>query len=555
MQWWLLVASVATLVLALAVVHRPLGDYMAWIFTSTKDWALERGVYRLIGIDSSREQSWVAYLRSVLLFSAAGVLLLFLMLRTQKWLPYAFGTDNMDSGVAFNTAISFVTNTNWQAYSGETLGYTVQFAGLAVQNFVSAATGIAIAIALVRAFAYKRSGTIGNFWVDLTRAVFRLLLPMSVVAALLLIAGGVVQNLNAPVEAHTLIGGTQQIPGGSVASQEAIKELGTNGGGFYNANAAHPFENPTGWVSLFQVFLILVIPFSLPRTFGKIVGDTRQGFAILATMGVIYLISLVSLAAFEFSGHGTAPELAGAAFEGKENRFGLAQSVIYAASTTLTSTGSVNSMHDSYTALGGMVTMLNMMLGEIAPGGVGSGLYGMLIIAVIAVFVAGLLVGRTPEYLGKKIGPREMKIASLYILVTPMLVLVGVALSFAVPALRESVITESLTNTGPHGLSEVIYAFTSAANNNGSAFAGLSAGTPWFTAALGVAMLLGRFVPIVLVLALAGVIAKQDVIPQTTGTLPTHRPLFIGITAGTAVLVTALVYFPMLTLGPLAEGL
>lgn len=555
MEWWMLIASVATLALALGLLYRPVGDYMAWVFTTRKNWKVERGIYKVIGVDPSKEQSWQVYLRSVLYFSVVGVLLLFLLQRTQQWLPYSLGNENVDSGVAFNTAISFVTNTNWQAYSGEDLSYTVQFAGLAVQNFVSAATGIAVAVALVRGFAYRRSGTIGNFWVDLVRGTFRILLPLSIVGAIVLIAGGVVQNFNGYVDVTTITGGTQTIPGGPVASQEVIKELGTNGGGFYNANASHPFENPTGWISLFQCFLILLIPFSLPRTFGKMVGDNRQGYAILAAMGTLYLASVTALAAFEFAGNGTAPQLAGAAMEGKEARFGLAQSVIYAGTTTLTSTGSVNSMHDSYTALGGMIPMVNMLLGEIAPGGVGAGLYGMLIIAVIAVFVAGLLVGRTPEYLGKKIGPREMKLASLYILVMPLLVLGGVALSFAIPALRDSIVNESLTNTGSHGLSEVIYAFASGANNNGSAFAGLTASTPWLTAAIGVAMLFGRFIPIALVLALAGSLAAQEKIPATAGTLPTHRPLFVGLTVGTAVLVTALVFFPVLTLGPLAEGL
>lgn len=555
MEWVYLLASVTSLVVVLGLLYRPVGDYMAWVFTSRKDWRVERGIYRVMGVDPRKEQSWQAYVRAVLCFSFVGVVLLFVLLRTQQWLPYSFGRSNIDSGVAFNTAISFVTNTNWQAYSGEDLAYTVQSVGLAVQNFVSAATGIAVAIALVRGFAYRTSGTIGNFWVDLVRSTFRLLLPLSILAAVVLMAGGVVQNLAGNVDVTTIAGGAQAIPGGPVASQEAIKEIGTNGGGFYNANASHPFENPTGWTSFFQIILILIIPFSLPRTFGKMIGDNRQGYAILATMGAIYFASIAALATFEFAGGGTAPQLAGAAMEGKEARFGLAQSVLYAGTTTLTSTGSVNSMHDSYTALGGMVPMLNMLLGEIAPGGVGAGLYGMLIIAIITVFIAGLLVGRTPEYVGKKIRPREMKLASLYILVMPILVLSGVALSFAIPALRHSIMNESLTNTGSHGLSEVVYAFASGANNNGSAFAGLTASTPWLTAAIGVVMLLGRFLPIVLVLALAGSLAAQDKIPANAGTLPTHRPLFVGLTVGTAVLVTALVFFPVLTLGPLAEGL
>lgn len=556
MEWWFFVAGLATLVLALGLTHVPLGNYMAWVFTSTTDWRVERGFYRLIGVDSKREQSWQAYLRAVLVFSTISVLFLYLLQRTQQFLPYSLGFPAVPEGVAFNTAISFVTNTNWQAYSPElTLGYTVQFAGLAVQNFLSAAVGIAVAIALVRGLAYRRSGTIGNFWVDLTRTTLRVLLPIAVVGAIVLIVGGVVQNFAGFFDVHTLAGTAQTLQTGPVASQEVIKELGTNGGGFFNANSAHPFENPTPWTNLFEIYLMLVIAFSLPRTFGKMVGDTRQGWAILAAMGSIFMISMFAMASFEIGGQGVASKLAGAAMEGKEQRFGIAASSLFGTATTLTSTGAVNSMHDSFTPLGGMMTMINMMLGEIAPGGVGSGLYGMLVIAIIAVFIAGLMVGRTPEYLGKKIGPREMKLTSMYILVTPTLVLAGIALSFAIPAVRDSVVNQSLLNSGPHGLSEVIYAFTSAANNNGSAFAGLTASTPWLATSMGVVMLLGRFVPIVLVLALAGSLAAQDKVPTTAGTLPTHRPLFIGLVVGTAVLVTALVYFPLLTLGPLAEGL
>jgi len=383
----------------------------------------------------------------------------------------------------------------------------------------------------------------------------RVLLPFSVAAALVLLAGGVIQNFAGFQDVTTLAGGAQSLPGGPVASQEAVKLLGTNGGGFFNANSAHPFENPSGWTSLFEVLLMLVIPFSLPRAFGRIVGDARQGYAILAAMGVLFLASTAALTAFELAGAGTAPQLAGGALEGKETRFGIAGTTLFGSVSTLTSTGAVNAMHDSFTALGGMMPMLNMMLGELAPGGVGSGLYGMLVIAVIAVFIAGLLVGRTPEYLGKKIGPREIKLASLYILVTPFLVLAGTALSFALPGVREDVASTSVWNPGAHGMSEVLYAFTSAANNNGSAFAGLTANTPWLNTALGVAMLLGRFVPIVFVLALAGSLAAQDTVPATSGTLPTHRPLFVGLLVGVVVIVTALTYFPVLALGPLAEGL
>ena len=556
METFLAILQVATLVLFLVLVHRPFGDYMATVFTSHRDLKVERGFYRIIGVNSQSEQTWRAYLRSVLAFSAVGVLLLYAIQRLQAVLPYSLGMPAIPEGLSFNTAVSFVTNTNWQSYSPDvTMGYGVQLAGLAVQNFVSAAVGIAVAIALVRGFARRRSGTIGNFWVDLTRGTLRILLPLSIVVAIVLIAGGVIQNFSGFTDVTTLTGGTQSIPGGPVASQEAIKELGTNGGGFFNANSAHPFENPTAWTNLLEILLLLVIPFSLPRTFGKMVGDNRQGYAILAVMSTIFLVSLTALSLLESSGAGSAARAAGSAMEGKEDRFGIFGSTLFATSTTLTSTGAVNSMHDSYTALGGMMPMLNMMLGEVAPGGVGSGLYGMLILAVIAVFIAGLLVGRTPEYLGKKLGPREIKLASLYILVTPTLVLAGTAASFAIPGIRDDVTTTSIWNPGLHGLSEVLYAFTSAANNNGSAFAGLTANTPWLNAALAVAMLLGRFVPMVLVLALAGSLAAQDKIPATAGTLPTHRPQFIGLLVGVAVVITALTYFPVITLGPLAEGL
>lgn len=540
----------------LAALYRPLGDYLARIYSDPAHWRLERGFYRLVGAAQDEGQSWQAYLRSVLWFSAVGVLLVYLLQRTQPFLPYALGLPAVPEGLAFNTAASFVTNTNWQSYSPElTMGYAVQMAALAVQNFVSAAVGLAVAVALIRGFARRNSTTVGNFWVDLTRGTFRLLLPVALLSAVVLVAGGVVQNLNGFTEIDTLSGGLQSLPGGPVASQEAIKLLGTNGGGFFNANSAHPFENPSAWTSFFQVLLMLMIPFSLPRTFGRMVGDNRQGFAVAAVMAVFFGASLLILSWLELAGHGSAPLLAGGAMEGKEQRFGILGSTLFGTTSTLTSTGAVNSMHDSYTALGGMVPMLNMMLGEVAPGGVGSGLYGILVLAIIAVFVAGLLVGRTPEYLGKKITPHVIKLASLYILVVPVLVLSGTALSFAVPAVAQSVTGTSIWNPGNHGLSEVLYAFTSAANNNGSAFAGLTANTPWLNTALGVVMLLGRFIPVALVLALAGALAGQDKVPATAGTLPTHKPLFVGLLTGVTLIVTALTYFPVLTLGPLAEGL
>lgn len=556
MVWLFAILALGTVALILAVLYRPLGDYMAWVYTSRKDWKVERGLYRVIGVDPKTEQTWQAYLRGVLAFSAVGLLMVYGLQRLQQWLPYSLGLPAPSAHLSFNTAASFVGNTNWQSYSPElTLGYTVQFAGLAVQNFVSAAVGIAVAIALVRGFAYRRSGTIGNFWVDLIRGSVRILLPISVVGAIVLLAGGVIQNFNGFTEVTTLTGDTQTIPGGPTASQEVIKLLGTNGGGFFNANSSHPFENPAAWTNIVEILLMLMIPFSLPRTFGRIVGDKRQGYAILAVMGVLFVASFSILTALESAGMGTAPVLAGGALEGKEARFGIIGSTLFATTSTGTSTGAVNSMHDSYTALGGMMPMLNMMLGEVAPGGVGSGLYGILVIAVIAVFISGLLIGRTPEYLGKKIGPREIKLASLYILVMPALVLTGVALGFAIPGVREEMENTSIFNPGVHGMSEVLYAFTSAANNNGSAFAGLTANTPWLNTTLGLTILLGRFVPIVLVLALAGSLAAQDKVPTTAGTLPTHRPLFVGLLTTVTVLVTALTFFPVLTLGPLAEGL
>jgi K+-transporting ATPase ATPase A chain len=553
---WSFVLQIATIILVLAIIYRPLGDYMANVYTSRKNLRVERGFYRMIGVNPASEQTWAVYLRSVLAFSAIGVLLVYLVQRIQQLLPYSLGLPPVEQGLAWNTAISFVTNTNWQSYSPEqTMGYTVQLVGLAVQNIVSAAVGIAIAIALIRGFTSRRSSTIGNFWVDLTRGVVRIMLPLSALAAVILIIGGVVQNLSGFQDVTTLTGGHQSIPGGPVASQEAAKLLGTNGGGFFNANSAHPFENPNGWTNLFEIVLMLAIPFALARTFGRMVNDHRQGYAILSVMGIIWFVSSALLTWLESAGNGTASRLAGGAMEGKETRFGIVGSTLFGSTSTLTSTGAVNSMHDSFTSLGGGLAMVNMMLGEVAPGGVGSGLYGILIMAIIAVFVAGLMIGRTPEYLGKKLGAREIKLSSLYILITPTLVLAGTALSFAIPAVRASVTGTSMANTGLHGYSEVLYAFTSAANNNGSAFAGLTASTPWFDTALGVAMLLGRFLPIVFVLALAGSFAKQDVVPTTAGTLPTHRPQFIGLLIGTIVIISALTYLPVLALGPLAEGL
>jgi K+-transporting ATPase ATPase A chain len=424
-------------------------------------------------------------------------------------------------------------------------------AGLAVQNFVSAAVGMAVAIALVRGLARRNTGELGNFWVDLIRGTIRILLPLSIIAAIILVIGGSIQNFHLHDQVvNTLAGGQQTITGGPVASQEAIKELGTNGGGFYNANSAHPFENPNSWTNWVEIFLLLMISFSLPRTFGRMVESKKQGYAIAAVMAVLATISVSLMMLAQLGHHGTVPTAVGSAMEGVEQRFGVANSAVFADATTLTSTGAVDSFHDSYTSLGGMITLFNMQLGEVAPGGTGSGLYGMLILAIISVFIAGLMVGRTPEYLGKKITPREIKLAATYFLITPLIALTGTAVAMALPGQRAGML-----NTGPHGLSEVLYAFTSAANNNGSAFAGITVNTEWYNTALGLAMAFGRFMPMIFVLALAGALAKQGKTPDSIGTLPTHRPQFVGMVAGVTLILVALTFLPMLALGPLAEGI
>lgn len=536
---------------ALALAYIPLGNYMAKVYSSKKHLRVEKWIYKAIGANPDAEMTWPAYLRGVLAFSAVGVLFLYLLQRLQGVLPGSMGFSSVNPAQSFNTAVSFVTNTNWQSYYGEqTMGHVVQTAGLAVQNFVSAAVGIAVAVALVRGFARSRTGELGNFWSDLVRGTLRILVPGAAIAAIVLVACGAIQNFSGIHEVGQFMGGSQQWNGGAVASQEAIKEFGTNGGGYFNANSAHPFENPTPFTNLFEIFLILVIPFSLTRTFGVMVGNVKQGYAILATMVTIWLGFTVLMMWTEFAHHGAALQAAGGAMEGKETRFGVGSSSIFATSTTLTSTGAVDSFHSSFTGLGGGIAMLGMMLGEIAPGGTGSGLYGMLIMAVIAVFIAGLMVGRTPEYLGKKIGGREMKLAAAYILITPALVLVFTAASMALPTPPHSML-----NSGAHGFSEVLYAFTSASNNNGSAFAGLNANTDWFNTMTGLAMLLGRFLPMVFVLALAGSLAEQTPVPVTAGTLRTEKPLFTGLLVGAILIITGLTYFPALALGPLAEGL
>ncbi|MFG3407121.1 potassium-transporting ATPase subunit KdpA [Streptomyces sp. NPDC048142] len=545
------VLQVSALVVALALVHRPLGDYMAAVFSSEKHLRVERWIYRAVGANPNADMRWTAYMRAVLAFSAVSVLFLYLLMRVQDTLPLSLGFDAIAPDQAFNTAVSFTSNTNWQSYAGESaMSHITQTGGLAVQNFVSAAVGIAVAIALVRGFVRSRTGELGNFWADLVRVVVRILIPVSVIAAVLLVAAGAIQNFAGVHEITTSTGQPQSISPGAVASQEAIKNLGTNGGGYFNANSSHPFENPNGFSNLLTIFLLLVIPFSLPRTFGRMAGSVRQGYAIVAAMASIWFVGVILVTWIEYAHPGSASQLAGGAMEGKEQRFGEGSSSLFAVSTTMTSTGSVNAFHDSFSGLSGGVLLLGMMLGELAPGGVGSGLYGMLIMAVIAVFVAGLMVGRTPEYLGKKIGTREIKLAACSLLVTPALVLTGTALAMATGN-GES----SMTNIGAHGFSEVLYAYTSASNNNGSAFAGFAADTGYHNTALGLCMALGRFLPMVFVLALAGSLAEQRPVPATAGTLRTEKPLFTGLLVGTIMIITGLTFFPALALGPLAEGL
>ena len=543
----------ALLFVALAACYVPLGNYMARIFTAKNHWRVERGIYKLCGIDPEADMRWSVYVRSILAFSVVSVLFLYLIERTQHWLFLSAGLGNVTPVTAWNTAASFTTNTNWQNYSGEsTMGYLTQMAGLGVQNFLSAAVGLAVAIAMIRGFTRSRTDKLGNFWVDLTRGTIRLLIPISVIGAIILVASGVIENWAAYHTITTLAGGHQTIPGGAVASQEAIKDLGNNGGGFFNANSSHPFESPTPFTNIFEIFLLLLIPFSLPRTFGKMVRDNRQGFALVAVMVIIWVAAVAGSTFFQ-SHLGTAglgPQLAHGTYEGVETRFGPHACSLFAASTTVTSTGSVNCFHDSLTPFGGAITLFDMALGEVAPGGIGAGMYGILVLAIVTVFVAGLMVGRTPEYIGKKIRPAEMKYAALYFLTTPLLVLAAAGLSIGT---RQG--QAAIFNPGPHGLTEVMYAFASMGNNNGSAFAGLGTAATWYQVLGGIVMLLGRFAPEIFALALAGSLARQAPVPESAGTLDTRTPLFVGMLVGVILILVGLTYFPALALGPFAEGL
>jgi potassium-transporting ATPase potassium-binding subunit len=591
-MFWLLLALFLGITL---LCVRPLGVYIADVMEGRDRLPLRLGgriegyLYRICGVDPSAQMAWTHYALSLLLLNALGTLIVYGLQRLQLWLPLNpqhFAAVSADS--SFNTAVSFVTNTNWQAYSGESsMSYLVQMAGLAVQNFLSAATGLTVAIALIRGFVRHSTQALGNFWVDLTRCSLYLLLPMAVVLALVLVSQGVIQNFDAYKDATTLEPLTyqnpatdaqgnalkdaagnavpqsvttriQRLPMGPVASQEAIKELGTNGGGFFNANSAHPYENPTPLTNLLEILAIVVIPFALTYTFGSMVGDTRQGWAIMAAM-VILFVPLV-IVGYQSEQHGNpliaqqgidqaaSPLQAGGNMEGKETRFGIAASALFVAVTTATSCGAVNTMHDSLTPLGGLVPLFLMQLGELSPGGVGTGLYSVLIFAILGVFIAGLMIGRTPEYLGKKIEAFEMKMASVFILTTPFIALIGTALAVMSDAGKAGV-----ANPGAHAFSEILYAFTSAANNNGSAFAGLSANTPYYNVSTALAMWFGRFWPIVAALAIAGSLAAKKRIPVTEGTMPTHGPLFVALLIGSILLIGVLTYVPALALGPVVE--
>jgi len=543
----------ALLFAALAACYVPLGNYIAHIFTTDKDWAVERGFYKLIGINRNADQKWSTYVRSILAFSAVSVLFLYGLQRLQHYLPYSQGLPGVTPDTAWNTADSFVTNTNWQNYAGEaTLGYAAQTAGLMVQQFMSAAVGLCVAIAMIRGFIRSKTDKLGNFWVDVTRCVVRLLIPLAVVVGLMLIAGGAIENFHAYHTVGTLAGGHQTIPGGPVGSQEAIKDLGNNGGGWFNTNAAHPFENANPLTNWLIIFSLLLIPFATPRAFGRMVKDNRQGYALVAVMVIIWALAVGGISLFEAhtGTGGTATALAHHAAEGTEVRFGTPGCSLFAASTTVTSTGSVNCFHDSLTPFGGGIALFDIALGEIAPGGIGAGMYGILILAVVTVFVAGLMVGRTPEYIGKKIRPAEMKYAALYFLTLPVIVLTAAGLSIATHKGQAAIF-----NPGPHGLTEVVYAFASEANNNGSAFAGLGTAATWYQVMGGFVMLFGRFMPEIFALGLAGSLARQQPVPVSAGTLDTRTPLFTGMVVGVVLVLVGLTYFPALALGPFAEGL
>lgn len=552
--------QISLLFLAVLIVIKPLGLYMARVFSGERTFLspvfgrVERDLYRLSGITPEKEQSWLGYTLAMLAFSLAGFLALYAMLRLQAYLPLnPQGFPGVPADLAFNTAVSFVTNTNWQNYAGEaTMSHFSQMAGLTVQNFLSAATGMALAVAVTRALARSKVATLGNFWVDMTRATLYVLLPLAIVVALAFVAMGLPQTLDASVTATTLEGANQVISLGPVASQEAIKQLGTNGGGFFNVNAAHPFENPSAWSNYLNIFAMLSISAAMVYTFGQMVGNRRQGWALISAMAILLVAGVAVTYWAEAQGNtiltaiGVDPALGN--MEGKEVRFGQAMTALYAAVTTGLSDGGVNGMHGSFTGLGGLVPMFLIQLGEVLPGGVGSGLYGMLVFALLSVFVAGLMVGRTPEFLGKKIEGREMKFAMLAVLILPLVILGFTAVSAMLPFAVASIGT-----AGPHGLSEILYAYTSAAGNNGSAFGGLTGNTVWYNTTLGIAMLLGRFAYVVPVMAIAGSLAAKVKSPVSAGTFPTDGPLFVGLLIGIILILGGLQFLPALVLGPIVE--
>lgn len=552
--------QIALFLLCVALVAKPLGTFMAKVFAGDRTWLhrvlrpVEKAIYRLCGIDEYAEQHWTSYAGGVLAFSVVSLLLTYVIQRVQQWLPLnPAGLPNVGQHLSFNTAVSFTTNTNWQSYVPEaTMSYFTQMIGLATHNFFSAALGIAVAIAVVRGFARHSADTIGNFWVDLVRGSVYVLLPLSIAGALLLCSQGVIQNFQPYTRVATLEGGQQIIAQGPVASQEAIKMIGTNGGGFFNANSAHPFENPTPFSNFIQMLMIFSIPAGLTYTFGKMVHDTRQGWAIFAVMTLLFLAGVFVVYPSEAAGNPILANLgiAGGNMEGKEVRFGIANSSLFTVVTTDASCGAVNNMHDSLTPLGGLIPLVNIELGEVIFGGVGAGLYGMLMFAVLAVFIAGLMVGRTPEYLGKKIEQKEVKMMMLAVLVLAITIL-----GFSAASINLPTVNASMNNRGPHGLSEVLYAFSSGAGNNGSAFAGINANTPYMNTTLGFAMLFGRFLMMIPLLAAAGSFARKKQVPVSAGTLPTHGPLFVALLAGVVLIVGALTFFPALSLGPIVEHL
>jgi K+-transporting ATPase ATPase A chain len=542
----------------IVALAKPMGAFMAKVFAGERTWLhrvlrpVETAIYKLCGIDETAEQHWTRYAGSLLAFSLVSLLFTYLIQRLQQWFPLnPQGLANVGEHLGWNTAASFTTNTNWQSYVPEsTMSYLTQMIALATHNFFSAAAGIAVAIAVVRGFSRHSTKILGNFWVDFTRCTLYILLPISVVAALLLCSQGVIQNLNPYAKVTTLEGTVQTIPQGPVASQEAIKMLGTNGGGFFNANSAHPYENPTPLANFLQMLLIFLIPAGLTYTFGKMVRDTRQGWAILAAMTVLFLAGVFIVYPAEQAGNPVLARLgvAGGNMEGKEVRFGIANSALFTVVTTDASCGAVNNMHDSLTPLGGLVPLVNIALGEVIFGGVGSGLYGMLLFAVLAVFIAGLMVGRTPEYLGKKIEQKEVKMVMLAVMVLAFCIL-----GFSAFGIGQATVKGSLNNNGPHGLSEVLYAYSSGVGNNGSAFAGINANTMYLDATLGIAMLCGRFLMLIPLLAAAGSLAQKKLVPVSAGTFPTHGPMFVVLLVGVVVIVGALTFFPALALGPVVE--